>query len=182
MVAERNSADPVEVGISKLVNIPLRNLITIKCKEGNLMWHKFHQVSAENYSKYPYISDIMTCYLKIIQGKEESIAQYLVRAKTYFERINHTSKLSKKNGGGLNHLPLVWGIKDWYIRQRVAKEAENWRMTEEAFNSISKNARAAERMKAYHKPSNDDITPTNAIYSQHKANHEYKCNFRGNNK
>ena len=30
MVVERNSADPVEVGISKLVGIPLRNVITIE--------------------------------------------------------------------------------------------------------------------------------------------------------
>ena len=48
------------------------------------------------------------------------------------------SKLSIMNGRGLNHLPLVQGIKDLYIRQRVAKEAQNWRMMEEAFNSISK--------------------------------------------
>ena len=85
------------------------------------------------------------------------------------------------NGGGLNYLPLVQGKKDSYIRQRVAKETEIWRMMEEAFNSISKHARAAERMKAYHEPRYDGITPINVIYSQHKANHEYKCNFRGNN-
>ena len=51
-------------------------------------------------------------------------------------------------------------------------------MMEEAF----KHARTAERMKAYHEPRYDDITPINVIYSQHKANHEYECNFRGNNK
>ena len=86
------------------------------------------------------------------------------------------------NSRGLNHLSLVQGLKDLCIRQRVAREAENWRMMEEAFNSISKHARAAERMKACHKPRYDDITPINAIYSQHKANHEYKHNFKGNNK
>ena len=53
---------------------------------------------------------------------------------------------------------------------------------EEVFNSISKHARATERMKAYHKPRYDDIIPINAIYSQHKANHEYKHNLRGNNR
>ena len=61
------------VGISKLVGITLRNIITIKCNEGNLMWHKFHQVLTENYSDVPYVTDIMTCYLKIIQGEEESV-------------------------------------------------------------------------------------------------------------
>ena len=53
-------------------------------------------------------------------------------------------------------------------------------MMEEVFNSISKHARAAERPKAYHKPRYDYITDINVIYSQHNANHEYKCNFRGN--
>ena len=50
-------------------------------REGNLTWHKFHQVLTENYSDVPYVSDVMTCYLKIIKGEEESIVQYLVRAK-----------------------------------------------------------------------------------------------------
>ena len=146
------------------------------------MWHTFHEVLTENYSDVPYVSDIMTCYLKIIQGEEKSVAQYFVRAKMYLERINHTSKLSNINGGGLKHIPLAQGLKDSYIRQRVAKEAENWRTMEEAFNCISRHTRAAERMKPYHEPRYDDITHINAIYSQHKANHEYRCNFRGNNK
>ena len=83
MVAETNSTDPVEVGVSKLLAIPLRNIIKIKCKEGNLMWHKFHQVLTENYSDVSYVSDAMICYLKIIKGEEESVTQHLVRAKTY---------------------------------------------------------------------------------------------------
>ena len=125
MVAERNSTDPVEVGISKLVGI---NILT------------------ENYSDVNYVSDVMTCYLKIIQGEGEFVAQYLVRAKMYLERINHTWKLSNMNGEGLKHLPLVQGLKDLHIKQRVAKEAKNWRIMDEAFNSISKHARAVERM------------------------------------
>ena len=115
-----------------------------------------------------------------MQGEVESVVQYLVRATMYLERINHMSKLSNMNGGGLNHLPLVQGIKDLYIR--VPKEAENWSVLEGAFNSISKHARAEERTKAYHEPRYSDITPINVIYSQHKEIHEYKCNFRGNNK
>ena len=79
MISERNRTDLVEVGISKQVGIPLGNIITIKQGKGNLMCHKFHQVLTENYSDVPYVSDIFTCYLKIIQGEEESIVQYLVR-------------------------------------------------------------------------------------------------------
>ena len=37
-------------------------------------------------------------------------------------------------------------------------------------------------MKAYHEPRYDDITPISAICSHDKANHEYKCIFRDNNK
>ena len=51
---------------------------------------------------------------------------------------------------------------------------------EEALNNISKHARAAERMKAYHKPRYNDIMPINVIHSQPKVNQEYRQNFRGN--
>ena len=48
------------------------------------MLHKFHQALTENCSDVSYISDIMTCYLKIIQGEEESVMQYLARAKCIY--------------------------------------------------------------------------------------------------
>ena len=68
----------------------------------------------------------MSSYMKMTQGEEESVAQYLARAKTYLERINHTLKLFNMNGGGLNHMLLVQGVQNSYIRQRVVKEAKNW--------------------------------------------------------
>ena len=84
-------------------------------------------------------------------------------------------------GGGLNHLPLVQGIKDLYIRQRVAKEAEKCKTMGDTFISISKQARAAERTKAYHKPRYEDTTTINPIYSQARVNIEYiRCSFRDN--
>ena len=75
----------------------------------------------------------MSSYMKITQGEEESVTQYLEQKHHNMklsnmnggglnhlpvvqERINHTSKLSNMNGGGLNHLPVVQGIKDSYIR------------------------------------------------------------------
>ena len=85
------------------------------------------------------------------------------------------------NCGGLNNLPLVQGVKDSYIRQRVAKEVENWRTMEDAFNSISKHARAAERTKAYHEPRYEDITTNNAKHRQQRISNEYtRCMFRDN--
>ena len=41
LVAEKSSTNPIEIGISKLVGIPLRNMINIKHEEGNLMWYRF---------------------------------------------------------------------------------------------------------------------------------------------
>ena len=161
--AVRSSTNPIDIGISKLVGIPLRSMITIKHKEGNLTWCRFQQVLIENYSDVPYVSDGMSCYMKMTKGEEESITQYLVRAKTYLERINHISNLSNMKGGGLNQLLLAQGIKDSYIKQREAKEAENWRPMGDAFNSMSKHARAVERTKAYHEPRYNDITTINTI-------------------
>ena len=89
--------------------------------------------------------------------------QYLVRAKTYLERITHTPKLSNMNGWGLHYLPLVQRVKDLCTRQRVAKETKNWRTMEDAFNSISKHGRAAARTKAYCKPRYKDITTINEV-------------------
>ena len=82
----------------------------------------------------------MSSYMNRTQGEEKSVMQYLVRVKTYLERNNRSSKLSNMNGGGLNHLSLVHEVNDFYTRQIVAKEAENWRTVEDTFNSISKHA------------------------------------------
>ena len=52
---------------------------------------------------------------------------------------------------------------------------------ENAFSSISKHARAAERTKAYHKQRYEDNTTINVIYSPPRVNNEYtKCRFRDN--
>ena len=50
LVSKRSSINPVDIGISKLVGIPLRNMTTIKHEEGNLIWYRFWQVLTENYS------------------------------------------------------------------------------------------------------------------------------------
>ena len=92
------------------------------------------------------------------------------------------SELSNMNGGGLNNLPLVQGVKDWYIRWGVAKEAVNWRTMDDAFNSISKHARVTESTKAYLEPRYKDITTISAIFNQQRVSNKFpKCMFRENN-
>ena len=76
--SRRSSTNKIEIGISKLVGIPLRNMITIKCEKGNLTWYRFQQVLTENYSDVHYVSDVMSSYMKLTQGEEESVTQYLV--------------------------------------------------------------------------------------------------------
>ena len=44
---------------------------------------------------------------------------------------------------------------------------------EDAFNSISKHARAEERTKAYHKPRYEDVTSINKIHNQQRVSNEY---------
>ena len=69
LVAERNNTNPIEIGISKLVGIPLRNMITIKHEKGNLTWYRFQQVLIENYLDIPCVSDAMSNYMKITQER-----------------------------------------------------------------------------------------------------------------
>ena len=51
---ERTGNDPVEVGISKLKELALGDINTIRKEEG-LTWHKLRQILIENYSNIPYV-------------------------------------------------------------------------------------------------------------------------------
>ena len=66
----------------------------------------------------------MVAYNRISQAENESVSQYLMHVKDYLECIGHTSRLSSMDGSGLNHISLVQGLSDNYIRQRASKEAE----------------------------------------------------------
>ena len=63
--------------------------------------------------------------------------------KDYLEHINHTSRLSSMDGSGLNHVSLVQGLSNSYVRRRASREAENWRTMADAFESITKTAKMA---------------------------------------
>ena len=53
------------------------------------------------------------------------------------------------DGSGLNHIALVQGLSNKYVRQRASKEVENWKTMADAFASIPKIVRMAEKTKAY---------------------------------
>ena len=54
LVAEKCSTNPIDIGIIKLVGIQLRNMITIKCEEGNLTWNRFQQVPTKKIFRCPF--------------------------------------------------------------------------------------------------------------------------------
>ena len=104
---------------------------------------------------------MMVAHNRISQA--ENVSQYLMHAKDYLEHINHTSKLSSIDSSGLNHISLVQDLRNNYVRQRVSKEAENWKTMADAFDSIAKRARMAGKTKAYNKPRYEKSTDIHAI-------------------
>ena len=107
---------------------------------------------------------MMVAYNRILQAENESVLQYLMHAKDNLECINHTIKLSHMDGSGLNHISLVQGLSDNYVRQRASKEAENCKTLADAFDSFAKIARMAGKTKAYNKPRYEKSTDIHAIY------------------
>ena len=67
------------------------------------------------------------------------------------------------DGSGLNHISLVQGLSDNYIRQRASKEAENWKTMADAFDSITKIVRMAGETKVYNKLRYETSTDIHAI-------------------
>ena len=139
----------------------------------------------ENYSDTLYISDVMVAYNRISQAEDKSVSQYLIYAKDYLEHINHTSRLASMVGSGLNHISLVQGLSDNYVRRRASKDAENWKTMMNAFDSIAKIARTAGKTKAYNEPGCEKPTDIHAIsnsynYSQRGSLNRYQGTYKNN--
>ena len=120
VVAERSNQTPFEVGVAKLKGAPIQDMY----KTCDLTWPCLRKLLIENYSDTLYISDAMVTCNKISQAENESVSQYLMSAKDYLEHINHTSRLSSMDSSGLNHISLVQGLSNSYVRRRASKEAE----------------------------------------------------------
>ena len=67
------------------------------------------------------------------------------------------------DSSGLNHISLVQGWSDNYIRQRASKDAENWKTMADTFDSIVKIVRTAGKIKAYNEPRYEKPTDIHAI-------------------
>ena len=104
----------------------------------------------EYYSNVSYESDSMSAYSHLSLGDDETTAQYVVRAKVLLECIHHTTKLADIIGW--DNMYLIHGLKAPYIRKRVAKEQDSWRMMEGVFQTINHITKAEERTMVYSEP------------------------------
>ena len=127
----------------------------------------------------------MVAYNRILQAENESVSQYLICAKDYLEHISHTSRLSSMDGSGLNHMSLLQGLSNNYVRQRTSREAENWKTMADAFDSIAKIARMAGKTKAYSEPryvtSTDMHATSHHTTGQRGSFSSYWCMYRSTN-
>ena len=171
VVAERNNQASLEVGMAKLKGAPLCN----EHKTHNLTWPQLRKLLIENYSDTPYVSDTMVAYNRILQAEDESVTQHLIHAKDYLEAINHTSRLASMDSSRLNHISLVQGLNDNYIRWRASKDAENWKTMADVFYSIAQIARVAGKTKVYNEPMYKKSTDIHAI--SHNSNNSQRGSF-----
>ena len=113
-VAKKMGFDPLEIGMSKLKGMALC-YVNAASKEGNLSYFHFCQLLIEHYLSIPYMSDVLNTYANLTQGENESITQYLVRAKVLLECIHHNPKMCDIPGISYDKLYLVRGIHSPHV-------------------------------------------------------------------
>ena len=91
-VTKKTGLDPLEMGM------PLCD-INVASKEGTLWYLQFYQLLIEHYANILYVSDALNAYAHLIQGENESITQYLTRAKV-LKCIHHNFKMCDIPGVG----------------------------------------------------------------------------------
>ena len=69
-------------------------------------------------------------------GDDETITQYLVRAKVLLECMHYTANLADIAGSSRDNLYLMHGLKAPHSRKRVIMEQESWRTMEDVFHTI----------------------------------------------
>ena len=108
-LARKIGFDLVEVGMNKLKGLVVCN-INAASKEGTLLYSQFHQLLLEHYSNIPYASDALNTYVNLAHGKQESIMQYISRAKVLLKHSYNASKMCKIPGVSYDKLYLVRGL------------------------------------------------------------------------
>ena len=126
---------PVEVGMSKLKGLVLHN-INAASKKGTLSYFQFCQLLIDHYSNIPYVSDTLNTYAHLAQGEQESVAQYISRAKVLLECIHNTSKKCEIPGVSYDKLYLFRGLHSPHAQWRVASKQDTWFPMEDVIQTI----------------------------------------------
>ena len=92
--------------MSKLKGMALCD-INAASKEDTLLYFQFHQLLTEHYLNALYASDTLNAHAHLMQGENESITQYLKRAKVLLGHIHHNSKMCDIPGISNDKLYLV---------------------------------------------------------------------------
>ena len=142
--------------------------------ESTLSYFLFHQLLIVHYSNVPYASDALNAYAHLMQGENELITQYLIRAKVLLEQIHHNSKMCDIPGIGCDrlvqglHLPHVW----W----RVATKQDTWNLKEDVFQTIEHITQSEEWNGAFFNPNLETLKPVMQVnkVNYSKAMWQYK--------
>ena len=113
-IARKTGFDPLGVGMSKLKGMALCDVNTIS-KEGNSLYLQFCQLILEHYLNILYASDSLNAHAHLTQSKNETVTQYLARARVLLEHIHHTSKLCDIPGSSYDNLYLVQGLHSPHV-------------------------------------------------------------------
>ena len=77
----------------------------------------------------------MAKYFTIRQEEDENCTQYLIQVRDLLERGHSTNKLELIDAEGF-HIPLLKGLQDRWVRDRVSKQVDKWSTVDEVFSSI----------------------------------------------
>ena len=85
-IAKKIGFNLLQIGMSKLKGMALCN-VNAASKEGTLLYFHFCQLLIEHYLNVPYTSNTLNTYAHLMQGENESITQYVTKAKILLECI-----------------------------------------------------------------------------------------------
>ena len=92
----------------------------------------------------------MAKYFTIRQEEDENFTQYLIWARDLLERGHSTNKLELIDVEGL-HIPLLKGLWDRWVRDRVSKQVDKWSTMDEVFTSITLYTDQSNKTRIYSK-------------------------------
>ena len=94
-----------------------------------------------------------------MQGKNETVTQYLARVKILLEHIHHTSKLCNIPGHSYDNLYLVGGLCSPHVPRWFASEQDTWWSMEDVFKMTDHVTSFKEQNRAFFTPNFETVQP-----------------------